>query len=112
MGKRDSRDDFLPFLCSPTLSLILQVIRYLQFMISVSPNDTLNVGRRQEFEELWLRFLQTREKAFIRGGMRYNKKSGYEVSKKKAVLNLAQNAVFYVFHCGPVATQPFIFQVA
>ena len=108
-GNGEGKDNFPPFLCSLTLNLNLQVIRQLQFMICVSCSSTLNADGKQESEELRFRFLQTSEKAFIEGGMKYNKKSEHQGSMKKSVLNLTQITVFHVFHCGPSVTQIFLF---
>lgn len=96
-GRREDIDDFPPFLYSLTLHLNLQVISLPQFMICFSSGGTLNTDRRQEYEELWLCSLQMSEKTFTRGGIKYIKKSGHQVSKKSSVLNLAEMAEFHDF---------------
>lgn len=74
-------------------------------MIYVSSSGTLKTGRRQEYAV----FSPNITKSLHWGGMKYSKKSGHQVSKKKSVLNIAQIAVFHIFHCGPVGIQPFLF---
>lgn len=65
-------------------------------MICCFSGGTLNTNRIQEYEELWLCLLQTSEKTFTGGGIKYIRKSGHQLSKK-FVLNLAQMAVFNDF---------------
>lgn len=101
-GKRDNEDDFPPFLTlsySHTLHLGLQVVSLLKFVICCLSGATQDTDRIQEYEELWLCLLQTSEKTFIGGGIKYIRKSGHQPSKK-SVLILAQTAVFQFFIVG------------